>query len=140
MSTCPRTLIKHKIVFHDCCCLLLNIIMAHGLLGDKTKMAAAFAECRVIADLLFILDGSGSVDQPNWNQMVQFVSDLLDDLNIDLDQTHVALMTYSDSVDIAFFLTDRTDGRADVREGLEQVRTIAVTVNGTIHVRDFFVA
>ena len=72
--------------------------------------------------------------------MVQFISDLLDDLNIDLDQTHVALMTYSDSVDIAFFLTDRTDGRADVREGLEQVRTIAVTVNGTIHVRDFFVA
>ena len=59
--------------------------------------------------------------------MVQFISDLLDDLNIDLDQTHVALMTYSDSVDIAFFLTDRTDGRADVREGIEQVRTTSVT-------------
>lgn len=79
------------------------------------------AECRVIADLLFILDGSGSVDTANWNQMTAFVDDTLDDLNIDQDQTHVALMTFSDTVDIALYLTDRTGGRADVREAIAQV-------------------
>ena len=86
------------------------------------KSLTCCLECREISDLLFILDGSGSVDQPNWDRMVEFVSNLLDDLNIDLDQTHVALMTFSDDVNIAFYLTNRTGGRADVREGIQQVR------------------
>lgn len=53
--------------------------------------------------------------------MTAFVDDTLDDLNIDQDQTHVALMTFSDTVDIALYLTDRTGGRADVREAISQV-------------------
>ena len=71
--------------------------------------------------MLFILDGSGSVNQQNWDRMKLFVSEILDDLNVAEDETHVAVMTFSDTVEVNFYLSDRMENRATVREGIDAV-------------------
>jgi len=62
---------------------------------------------------VFVLDSSGSIrDQnpddnsyDNWNRMLQFVSDIIGQLNIGQDGVHVGLVIYSQLARHEFFLT-----------------------------------
>ncbi|XP_052797297.1 collagen alpha-4(VI) chain-like [Mya arenaria] len=56
----------------------------------------AKAECnQTIADIVFILDQSGSVGVKNWELMRTFVIDIVDFLDIGSDLTKVAVITFS---------------------------------------------
>lgn len=46
-------------------------------------------------DLAFILDSSGSVGSYNFNQVKNFVKNVVDFFNIGLSGTHVAVVTFS---------------------------------------------
>ena len=41
-----------------------------------------YADCENVADLYMLLDGSGSINQGNFNIMKQFASDLVGDLSV----------------------------------------------------------
>ena len=48
-----------------------------------------------MADLVFILDSSGSVGRENFGKMLRFATSIVDDLNIGKNATHVAVVTFS---------------------------------------------
>ena len=55
-------------------------------------------------DLAFILDCSGSVGSYNFQQVKNFVKDVVDFFNIGTSGTHVAVVTYSTSTRLEFNL------------------------------------
>ena len=54
-----------------------------------------FPVCQTSVDLAFILDTSGSVGSYNFNQVKNFVKNVVDFFNIGSSGTHVAVVTYS---------------------------------------------
>lgn len=50
------------------------------------------------ADILFMLDGSGSITLPNFNLMKQFLINIIGNFTIDLDDYQMAVLVFSDSV------------------------------------------
>ena len=56
-----------------------------------------------IADVVFVVDSSGSIrdnnpadgSYDNWNKILEFVADIIDNLNIGTDGVHVGLVVYS---------------------------------------------
>jgi len=77
-----------------------------------------------IADVVFVLDSSGSiawVDSTNWNRMLTFVADVVDQLNIGYNGVHVGLVTYSDMARNEFFLTTSYDKTAIKNDVLNTV-------------------
>ena len=55
-------------------------------------------------DLAFILDSSGSVGSDNFQQVKNFVKDVVDFFNIGTSGTHVAVVTYSTYTRLEFNL------------------------------------
>ena len=71
-------------------------------------------ECVNQADIVFLLDSSGSIDEPNFAYMLNFVSELVDSFDIDGGNIRVGLVTFSDDVLPAFNLS-RYNSRQDVQ-------------------------
>ena len=80
-----------------------------------------FSVCRQDADITFILDGSGSIDQLNFDLMKEFVKDVIDELNVAEDRSHVALITFSDNANLNFDLQNKSDSRRTVKESIDDV-------------------
>ena len=61
-----------------------------------------FPECGIYpADVVFVLDSSGSVGTSDFGVQLSFVTSFinaLDDISTDTSSTHVAVITYGDSV------------------------------------------
>ncbi|XP_022079888.1 integrin alpha-11-like isoform X2 [Acanthaster planci] len=55
-------------------------------------------------DLVFVLDGSGSVGSANFEKTKSFVSNVVDAFEIGADQTRVGVIKYSSSVTVEFHL------------------------------------
>lgn len=53
------------------------------------------------ADLVFVLDGSGSIGAPNWPIMLQFVKDVVNSLDTSV---HIGVVVYQSSAYSAFYL------------------------------------
>jgi len=80
---------------------------------DGTVYVPPPASCdSQVADIIFVLDSSGSIrDQnpadgsyDNWNKILQFVSDVIGQLNIGTDGVHVGLVIYSHLANNEFYL------------------------------------
>jgi hypothetical protein len=82
-----------------------------------TSQVRAQTDCPNILDLALILDSSGSIrhsnpwdrSYDNWDLATQFLSDLVQNLNVGLDHTRVALVKYSSRSIIEFDLNDYQD-------------------------------
>ena len=57
-------------------------------------------------DLVFLVDGSGSVGQTNFDTQIQFLSDIIASLDISPTGSRVAMFQYSDSGRIEFGFLD----------------------------------
>ena len=62
------------------------------------------SECSSQADVVFVLDSSGSLDEPNFEHIKNFVSNLVTDLDIDGGKIRVGVVTYSDYAEPRFNL------------------------------------
>ena len=58
-----------------------------------------------IADVVFVVDSSGSIGSLNWSVSLQFVIDFMKGLNIKADGTRVSVVIYSTEVELSFGLT-----------------------------------
>lgn len=72
----------------------------HGILLNGTAVLTFFNSfffpvCQTSVDLAFILGTSGSVGSFNFNQVKNFVKNVVDFFNIGSSGTHVAVVTYS---------------------------------------------
>lgn len=54
--------------------------------------------CQTKLDLAIVVDTSGSVGIHNFNKIKSFLNKLIDFFNIGIDETHIALISYSYSV------------------------------------------
>ena len=60
--------------------------------------------CQTSVDLVFVLDNSGSVGGTNFEKVKDFVKRVIDFFNIDVDGTHVSVVTYDTDTHIEFNL------------------------------------
>jgi len=60
--------------------------------------------CASEADVVFILDSSGSLDEPNFNHIKSFVSNLVESLDVDSGKIRIGVVTYSDYAEPRFNL------------------------------------
>jgi len=75
-----------------------------------TSMFLLFSGCGVEpADIVFILDASGSVGAQNFNKMLQFVNKLVDGFPIGPAETHIGLVTFDTKVYNQFHLNKYND-------------------------------
>ncbi|KAL8562983.1 hypothetical protein ACOMHN_004675 [Nucella lapillus] len=93
-------------------------------------------------DVVFVLDASGSIGSSNFQLMLQFVNDLVDDFDIGSDLVRVGVVKYASSVYTELHLNDHfnkasvksaissiyyTSGGTYTHKALEQVRTSMFT-------------
>ena len=57
-----------------------------------------FAVCQTKLDLAFVVDSSGSVGSRNYQTVKESLKSMVDFYNVGLDQTRIALVSYSYSV------------------------------------------
>ena len=68
-----------------------------------------FPGCPAKADLVFLLDSSGSVGRANFLKLQQFVLEVLDEMHIAPNHTRVGLGIYSTNAKISFYLDQVTN-------------------------------
>lgn len=61
--------------------------------------------CSGEADVVFVLDASGSLDEPNFNHIKDFVSNLTNELDVDSGRIRIGVVTYSDRAEPRFNLS-----------------------------------
>jgi len=77
-------------------------------------------ECSAAADIIFVLDSSGSVGQDNFYRVLNFTYEIIDGLDIDNGNFRVGVITFSDDSRIDIQL-DEFDTKADIEQALTQV-------------------
>ena len=76
--------------------------------------------CQTSVDLVFLLDGSGSVGKSNFEKVRVFVKKVVDFFNIGETGTHVAVVTYESSTHLEFKL-DKFVTKSDLRKAIDRV-------------------
>lgn len=61
----------------------------------STVFMLVYSGCQARADVVFLLDSSGSVGHVDFRRVKQFVHNLVSDLQIGRDKTRIGLVTYS---------------------------------------------
>ena len=64
------------------------------------------------ADVVFVLDSSGSIDKSDFGRMLNFVSQLVDIFDIDGGNIRVGVVTFADDVQPAFNLSQYSSRQA----------------------------
>ena len=67
-------------------------------------------DCRAtLADIIFVVDSSGSIGNDNFEKMKLFLQDLVSGLDVDPTLTRVGLLLFNDKVNWQFKLEDFTN-------------------------------
>jgi collagen type VI alpha len=95
-----------------------------------------FPVCAAKADLVFVLDSSGSIrdnnppdgSYDNWNLILSFINNLIDKLIISEDATRIGLVSYSEKATNNFFLRDYYD-KQELQQAVSSVAYIGSFTN-----------
>ncbi|CAH1788338.1 unnamed protein product [Owenia fusiformis] len=93
--------------------MLGTIFLISGLIASTYAQGV----CRSQADIVFVLDSSGSVGQENFDIVLTFVNEIIDALDIGSDGTRVGVNTFESQAVLRFDLnryTDKTEMKAAV--------------------------
>ncbi|CAD5124625.1 DgyrCDS12894 [Dimorphilus gyrociliatus] len=85
-----------------------------GYTGDKCEN-----QC-FPADIVFVLDESGSVTEPNWIKQLEFTNELVDMFPIASDKVRIGYVTYSSKVNKVRHLKD-TPTKAEIKQIISQL-------------------
>jgi len=72
-------------------------------------------DCNGVIDLAFVLHSAGTVHPERWHYITQFVVDIVKRLDVGLNRTRVAVITYSSTAHVAFTL-DQFPARQDAAQ------------------------
>ncbi|KAI0232634.1 hypothetical protein LSAT2_017058, partial [Lamellibrachia satsuma] len=94
------------------------------------------------ADLIFVLDSSGSIGFMNWFVVKQFVIDVVKGLKVRDDQTRIGIVSYSTMVrtDITLGQYTETDDIVAATWGIEYMAGVTNTAGGIDRMREMFLA
>ena len=79
-------------------------------------------------DLVIAIDASGSINEQNFPVMLNFVKDLVKNLDVDSGRIRVAVLTFSNEPRIEFFL-DEYDSRMQMMGAIDQIDYTRGTTN-----------
>ena len=71
--------------------------------------------CSQSADIVFVLDRSGSIGAANWAIMLKFVTKLIQSFTIGREDVHIGLVAFSSTYQVEFRLDDYFDKRDMIR-------------------------
>ncbi|XP_078693731.1 collagen alpha-3(VI) chain-like [Branchiostoma floridae x Branchiostoma belcheri] len=95
---------------------LTNITAPGQILGgatiDSSQVALTAPVCNVRVDLVFVLDGTGSVGADNFERMKTFVQKMISDFEIGPEATRIGVVVYSHRAELAISLDAFEDGGA----------------------------
>ncbi|KAI8484387.1 biological adhesion [Branchiostoma belcheri] len=95
---------------------LTNITAPGQILGGATVISSQVAltapVCSVRVDLVFVLDGTGSVGADNFEIMKTFVQKMISDFEIGSEATRIGVVVYSHRAELAISLDAFEDGGA----------------------------
>ena len=80
-------------------------------------LTAVPANCTSAVDLIFVLDASGSIKSSGYEQMKSFVSELVNQFDVESGNARVGLLTYSTTVNVRFNLSTYTS-RAEIQAAI----------------------
>ena len=80
-----------------------------------------FIACQTSVDLVFLLDNSGSVEEPNFRKVKDFVKRVIDFFNIAENGTHVSVVTYDTDTHIEFNLV-RYFTKKELRNAVDDIK------------------
>lgn len=100
---------------------------------SSTLTMYSFPECPSRADVVFLVDSSGSIGRINFARSMDFLYSLVAELNIDADYTRVAMITFSTKAKIAFYLDSHRS-----LESLQRAVYSAQFVYGDANIADAF--
>ncbi|WAR30004.1 COCA1-like protein [Mya arenaria] len=78
------------------------------------------ADCQAQADIMFLLDSSGSVGSPNFQTMKGFVHDMMNSFNIGPNAVQVGVDTFQTSVKAEFYMNTYQD-RPSVQQAINNI-------------------
>lgn len=97
--------------------------MAHFINNDNTFLLFAFAVCeKQKADLVFLLDQSGSIDSADYTIMKQFTTDLVNSFKVSQDLVHVGLAQFSSIFQNEFYLNQFYNEEAVTKHIMDMVQ------------------
>ena len=88
-------------------CVCHVLLKSYLLTYLPTQLCSCFGcclECTSEVDVVFIIDSSGSLDEPNFNHIKNFVAYLVTRLDVDSGRVRVGCVTYSDYAEPRFNL------------------------------------
>ncbi len=90
-----------------------------------------------MADIVFVVDSSGSIRQNRYEQVLQYIMNVTSRLEIGSDRVRVGLITYGDTAQIRFHLNSYSS-REDVLQAIEMTpfsrgRTNTAEALGLLH-------
>ncbi|XP_060073208.1 collagen alpha-1(XII) chain-like [Ylistrum balloti] len=77
--------------------------------------------CDEAADVVFVLDTSSSIWNPDFQKQLEFVDSVVSQFNIGPDGTHVGVMTFARSYYVKFYL-NRYENVDDIRAAIKKIR------------------
>ncbi|KAM7421652.1 hypothetical protein PAMA_015686 [Pampus argenteus] len=84
------------------CDLLLSLIIAACFYGNAAQRTVCTQEA--VADIVFMVDGSWSIGEKNFNQIRQFLSTLVNSFDVRPDHVRIGLVQYSSAPRTEFLL------------------------------------
>nr|DBA24890.1 TPA: hypothetical protein GDO54_012487 [Pyxicephalus adspersus] len=97
----------------------LNQILPN-ITGDVCNKTACEIE---EADLIFLIDGSYSISEPDFEEMKKFMISVVEDINVENGKVHVGVGQYSDSYKVEFKLKTHRAKRT-LKEDIEKIPKI----------------
>ncbi|CAH1783538.1 unnamed protein product [Owenia fusiformis] len=86
--------------------MLVRLILLCGLLGVTQSQTTT--QCRGQADIIFVIDSSGSVGEDNFKLILDFINVIIDNLDIGPEATRVGALTFESTAVKRFDLNDYT--------------------------------
>ena len=94
--------------------------------------------CDSVADIVFVLDSSGSIEisgKGNWNLMLDFLVSIVNDLNIGSNAIRVGVVSYSGLSKVNFLLDEYTT-RSDLVDAIQRIPYIGDSTNTAAAIED----
>ena len=70
--------------------------------GEVTRFYFCPTACKASVDVAFIVDSSGSIGRRKWPLVLDFLKNVINELNVGPDGTHVAVVAYSTNAKLEF--------------------------------------
>ncbi|XP_066267485.1 collagen alpha-3(VI) chain-like [Branchiostoma lanceolatum] len=103
---------------------LTNITAAGRTLGGASiitsQVALSAPVCSVRVDLVFVLDGTGSVGAENFGRMKTFVQKMISDFDIGREATRIGVVVYSSRAELAISL-DAFDDQGSLEDAVADI-------------------